>query len=199
MGTPAITTLVLASASPRRQALLTQIGLPPDKIIPADIDETPAPGERPRAYADRMAREKACAVAGPNGVSGSLVLGSDTVVSVGRRILPKTETAHEAEACLRLMSGRAHRVTTGIAIVLPGGAVRSRCVETRVQMMRLTEEDIAGYLASGEWQGKAGGYGIQGLAARLIQGLSGSYTGVVGLPVHETANMLLGAGLQRPE
>ena len=182
--------LVLASASPRRLQLLAQIGITPDEVSPSDIDETPRPGELPRPLALRLAEEKLAACV----AEGAFVLAADTVVAVGRRLLPKTESQKEAEACLRLMSGRAHRVLTGVAVRAPGGNLSSRVVITRVQMKRLSEEEIANYLASGEWRGKAGGYGIQGRAGAFIRGLSGSYTGVVGLPLYETRNMLTGLG-----
>lgn len=181
--------LVLASASPRRLELLRQIGLEPDAVAPTDIDETPRSGEQARALALRLALEKAAACA-----ERGHVLAADTVVAAGRRILPKTETREEAEACLRLLSGRAHQVITGIAVRAPDGRSRSRAVLTRVQMKRLSEAEIAAYLDSGEWQGKAGGYAIQGRAGVFIRSLNGSYTGVVGLPVHETWALLTGLG-----
>ncbi|XBQ15439.1 MAG: Maf family nucleotide pyrophosphatase [Oceanicaulis sp.] len=182
--------LVLASASPRRRDLLEQIGAPPDHIAPADIDETERPGETPRALALRLAEGKLAASRHP----GAYVLASDTVVGVGRRILPKTETREAAEACLRLMSGRNHRVFTGIAARAPDGREASRVVQTRVAFKRLDEAEIAAYLDSGEWKGKAGGYGIQGRAGAYIENLIGSYTGVVGLPVYETRQLLVGLG-----
>lgn len=183
---------VLASASPRRLDLLAQIGVHPDSVIPADIDETPAPGELPRAHAERLAREKALAVAERQ--PDAVVLAADTVVGVGRRILPKTDTPEQAEACLRLMSGRNHRVFTAIARVR-GGDVRSRVVETRIKFKRLSEIELKAYVEGGEWSGKAGGYGIQGYAGAFIAGMVGSYTNVVGLPLFETRNMLLAAGV----
>lgn len=182
--------LVLASASPRRLQLLAQIGITPDAVCPSDIDETPKPKELPRPLALRLAEEKLAACV----ADGAFVLAADTVVAVGRRLLPKTENIAEAEACLRLMTGRAHRVLTGVALRAPDGRVSSRVVVTRVQMKRLSEDDIASYLASGEWLGKAGGYGIQGRAAGFIKGLNGSYSGVVGLPLYDTQNMLTGLG-----
>lgn len=186
--TPALP-LVLASASPRRQDLLAQIGIIPAKIAPTDIDETPIKGELPRALALRLAREKALASS-----EKGFVLAADTVVGVGRRILPKTETRDEAEACLRLVSGRAHQVITGIAVRNPEGLIRAKTVMTRVKFKRLTEQEIEIYLDSEEWRGKAGGYGIQGLAGAFVAHLSGSYTGVVGLPVFETRALLEGMG-----
>lgn len=184
--------LILASASPRRLSLLAQIGIEADDVIPANINEDPIPGELPRQHALRLATEKAIAVSGAN--PGNIILGSDTVVGVGRRILPKTETREEAEICLKLMSGRAHRVYTGVAVIDLDGTVRTRVSETRVKFKRLSDQELASYLDSQEWQGKAGGYGIQGLAGAYIQSLTGSYTGVVGLPLFETRNLLTGAG-----
>lgn len=182
--------LILASASPRRRDLLTQIGLAPDDIAPTDIDETPIKGELPRALAGRLAREKLNAAHHP----GAYVLASDTVVGVGRRDLPKTETREEAEACLRLMSGRNHRVYTGVSVRAPDGREAHRIAETRIAFKRLSEPEILDYLDSMEWQGKAGGYGIQGRAGAFIVSLQGSYTGVVGLPVYETRQLLMGLG-----
>jgi septum formation protein len=180
--------LVLASASPRRLALLAQIGITPDEVIATDIDETPLKGETPRLHALRLAREKAGAVK----AEGALVLAADTVVAVGRRILPKAETEAQARKCLALVSGRTHRVYTGIALKV-GDDVRERLVETRVTFKRLTAVEIDAYIASGEWQGKAGGYAVQGLAARYITTIIGSYSSVVGLPLYETANLIEGA------
>ncbi len=181
--------LVLASASPRRQDLLAQIGIVPAKIAPTDIDETPLKGELPRALALRLAGEKAAA-----SKEAGFVLAADTVVGVGRRILPKTEAREEAEMCLRLMSGRAHQVITGIAVRNPEGGIQTKAVMTRVQLKRLTEREISDYLDSDEWRGKAGGYGIQGRAAAFVAHLSGSYSGVVGLPIYETRALLIGMG-----
>ncbi|MGD9965652.1 MAG: nucleoside triphosphate pyrophosphatase [Hyphomonadaceae bacterium] len=178
--------LVLASASPRRLALLAQIGIAPDEIIAADIDETPLPGETPRNLALRLARAKAQAVT----AEGAIVLAADTVVAVGRRVLPKAETETEARACLRLLSGRSHRVYTGVAVRGPSGAVRERLVETRVAFKVLSHQEVHAYVASGEWRGKAGGYAAQGLAGRYITSIVGSYSSIVGLPLHETANLL---------
>ncbi|KAA5804686.1 septum formation protein Maf [Alkalicaulis satelles] len=182
--------LVLASASPRRQALLTRIGAPPDQIAPADIDESPLAGETPREHAGRLARGKLDARDHP----GCYVLASDTVVAVGRRILPKTLARAEAELCLRLLSGRNHKVFTAVAVRAPDGRAASKLSETRLKMKPLSEAEIASYLDSGEWQGKAGGYGIQGRAGAFIVSLTGSYTGVVGLPVYETRQLLTGLG-----
>ncbi len=184
--------LILASASPRREALLEQIGVIPDKIIAADIDETPLKAELPRDYVLRLAREKALLVAGAN--SGARVLGADTAVACGRRILPKAEDENTARECLALLSGRAHRVYTGVALVAPDGAVRTRIVETRVKVRRLDAPAIQDYIDSTEWDGKAGGYAIQGLFAKHIVGIIGSYPNVMGLPLYEVANLLAGAG-----
>ncbi|MEO1100681.1 MAG: Maf family nucleotide pyrophosphatase [Pseudomonadota bacterium] len=181
--------LVLASASPRRLALLEQIGIKPDAVVPTHIDETPKDREQPEPLAGRLALEKAQASR-----EAGFVLAADTVVGVGRRILPKTETAAEAEMCLKLMSGRAHQVHTGIAVRAPDGAIASRTISTRVQFKRLTDHERAAYLDSGEWRGVAGGYAIQGLAGAFIRGLNGSYTGIVGLPLYETRSLLEGAG-----
>jgi septum formation protein len=190
--------LVLASASPRRLALLAQIGVEPDAVIPADIEETPQRSESPRALVRRLALEKADIAAGRarkrEDLGPALILAADTVVCVGRRILPKCEITDEAESCLRLLSGRAHRVYTGLALVTPSGARRHRLVETRLRFKRLSREDLSAYLASGEWRGKAGGYAIQGLAGAFVVRLIGSYSSVVGLPLAETAALLAGEG-----
>ncbi len=190
--------LVLASGSPRRLALLAQIGVDPDSVLPSEIDEAPRRGESARALAQRLAAEKAAQSAGlaarvPE-LAPCLTLAADTVVSVGRRILPKCEIRGEAEACLRLLSGRAHRVHTGLALALPSGALRRRLVETRVRLKRLSREEIGAYLECGEWRGKAGGYAIQGLAGAFVVRLVGSYTNVVGLPLAETCALLAGEG-----
>ncbi|MFP3942692.1 MAG: Maf family protein [Alphaproteobacteria bacterium] len=183
---------MLASASPRRRMLLGQIGVEPDAVAPADVDESVLPGELPRTHAERLAAEKARAVARDH--SGAFVLAGDTVVACGRRILPKAESEETARACLELLSGRRHRVITGLSLVTPEGALRQRTVVTAVAFKRLSAEEIAAYLASGEWQGKAGGYAIQGLAGMFVTGINGSYSNVVGLPVHETAMLLAGNG-----
>lgn len=183
---------VLASASPRRLALLEQIGLKPDRVISTDVDETPLAGELPRALAQRLARAKAHA--GAAQAQGALVLAADTVVACGRRILPKAETEAQARDCLSLLSGRAHIVMTALALHTPEG-LRERLVETRVRMKRLTAQEIDAYVASREWAGKAGGYGVQGRAGKFVLSLSGSYTAVVGLPLYETAALLEGAGV----
>lgn len=180
--------LVLASASPRRLDLLRQVGLEPAAIDPADIDETPLTGELPRAYALRMARAKLAVVKARH--AGALVLAADSVVVCGRRILPKAESEAEARLCLSKMSGRRHRVLGGVAVAGTDGKVRTRLVETIVRFKRLQPGEIADYLASGEWQGKAGGYAIQGRAAAFVAFLSGSYSNVVGLPLFETVSLL---------
>ena len=184
--------LILASASPRRLELLKQIAIAPDDIIPADIDETELPMETARVYVARLAVEKANVVASRS--TGSYVLAADTAVACGRRILPKSEDEETARNCLTLLSGRAHRVFTGVALARPDGAVISRIVETRVKLRRLDQASIDEYVRSGEWDGKAGGYGIQGLFAKHVVSIIGSYTNIVGLPLYETANMLSGAG-----
>jgi septum formation protein len=184
--------LVLASASPRRRELLAQIGLTPDHIDPADIDETPHPDETARMLALRLAREKAAAIAARH--PDAFVLAADTVVAVGRRLLGKPDDAAGAAKMLALLSGRAHRVLTGVAAVAPGGRSGARLSETRVRFKRLTREETAAYLASGEWAGKAGAYGVQGRAGAFVAALNGSYTGVVGLPLYETRALLTGLG-----
>lgn len=182
--------LVLASASPRRLELLAQIGIVPDAVIAADVDETPLKGETPRLLALRLARAKAQAAQ----ADGAVVLAADTVVAVGRRILPKAETEAQARSCLALLSGRTHRVYTGVAVKSAEANVRTRLVETRVTFKVLSKAEVEHYIASGEWRGKAGGYAVQGLAARYITTIVGSYASVVGLPLYETANLLEGAG-----
>ena len=187
--------LVLASASPRRLDLLRQVGVEPEAVDAADVDETPLKNEAPRMLAARLAREKARAVAArhPNGY----VLGADTVVSVGRRVLPKAEDQDEARACLDLLSGRAHRVMTAVALIAPGGREAARLSESRLHFKRLTAAELEGYLASDEWRGKAGGYGVQGRAGGFVLDLHGSYSGVVGLPLYETLCLLEGLGWRR--
>ena len=190
--------LVLASGSPRRLALLAQIGVEPDSVLPAEVDETPRRGESPRGLAQRLATEKAArsaklALKVPD-LPPCVTLAADTVVCVGRRLLPKCEILDEAEACLRLLSGRAHRVYTGVALATAKGAVRRRVVETRVRFKRLSREEIDAYLKSGEWRGKAGGYAVQGLAGAFVVRMVGSYSNVVGLPLAETYAMLAGEG-----
>lgn len=185
--------LVLASASPRRLDLLSQIGITPDQVIPADIDETHKRGELPRDYAVRMALEKAQAVK----VAGAYVLSADTVVACGRRVLPKTENEAEARECLSLLSGRRHRVMNGIALVSPEGIVKTRVTETIVQFKGLCAAEIDGYIASGEWRGKAGGYAIQGRAAVFVKFIRGSYSTVVGLSLYDTMQMFNSSGFLR--
>lgn len=181
--------LILASASPRRRELIARLGIEPDAVLPAEIDETPHKGELPRDYAVRMAREKASAVP-PDGH----VLAGDTVVALGRRILPKAEDEATARRCLELLSGRRHRVLSAIALRMPDGGLRERLSETSVRFKRLSDEEIAAYLAGGEWHGKAGGYAIQGAAEGLIAWIEGSHSGVVGLPLFETRALLKSAG-----
>lgn len=190
--------LVLASGSPRRLALLNQSGIEPDALRPADVEETPKKGELPRACANRLARAKAEAalksVQLDDELRGSFILAADTVVAVGRRILPKAELIDEAAQCLRLLSGRNHRVYTAVCMVTPKESFRQRLVETRVRFRRLTADDIEAYLGSGEWRGKAGGYAAQGIAGSFIVKMVGSYSNVVGLPLHETMSLLSGEG-----
>lgn len=188
--------LILASASPRRRDLLAQIGVAPDRIIAAGVDESVLGGETPRAHAGRLAAEKANTIAAANG--GALVLAADTVVACGRRILPKAEDEITARACLALLSGRAHRVYTGVALAGPGDERRLQIVETRVKVKRLSAGEIDRYVASDEWRGKAGGYAIQGAFAAHVIAIIGSYSNVVGLPLYETANLLTGAGWRAP-
>jgi septum formation protein len=190
--------LVLASGSPRRLQLLGQIGVTPDRIMPVDIDEGPKKSELPRNLVRRLAREKAEAAlarlrAEPAGAD-TLILAADTVVAVGRRALPKADLIEEATACLRLLSGRSHRVYTALALATVKGAIRQRLIEARVRFKRLSQEDIESYLASGEWRGKAGGYAVQGLAGAFVVKLVGSYTSIVGLPLYETMTLLNGEG-----
>jgi septum formation protein len=174
--------------------LLAQIGIIPDQIVSTNIDETPRPAELPRQHAQRLARAKAAAAAG----EGRFVLAADTVVAVGRRILPKAETPEQARACLDLLSGRRHHVLTAVVLTGSDGAVSERMSETSVIFVRLTEAQKLAYIAGGEWQGKAGGYAVQGFAAAFVRALSGSYSGVVGLPLFETAQLLRGRGLMAP-
>jgi septum formation protein len=190
--------LVLASGSPRRVQLINQVGIEPDSLRPTDIDETPQRGELPRACANRLARAKAEAalalVRVDEELQGSYILSADTVVAVGRRILPKAELLDEAAQCLRLLSGRNHRVHTAICLITPKEAYRQRLVETKVRFKRLSEEDIEAYLASGEWRGKAGGYAAQGIAGGFMVKIVGSYSNIVGLPLYETTTLLAGEG-----
>jgi septum formation protein len=190
--------LILASASPRRLALLNQIGVQPDHLVPAHVDETPEKGELPRKLAARLADLKALTAQHKARQSGSgtnaMVLAADTVVAVGRRILPKAELMEEASECLKLLSGRTHRVYTGLTLLTSSGSKRQRVVESRVRFKRLSQREIEAYLASTEWRDKAGGYAIQGIAGAFVVKLVGSYSGIVGLPLHETAALLAGEG-----
>ncbi|WP_209347192.1 Maf family nucleotide pyrophosphatase [Pontixanthobacter sp. CEM42] len=182
--------LILASASPRRRELLARLGVEPAQIAPADIDEDPLDQELPRDYARRMGREKALAAASAKGH----VLAGDTVVAAGRRILPKAEDEATARKCLQLLSGRRHRVLSSVALLAPDGTLREKLNETIVKFKRLSDQEIAGYLASGEWDGKAGGYAIQGAAEGLIVSIQGSHSSVMGLPLFETRALLKSAG-----
>ena len=190
--------LVLASGSPRRLSLINQAGIEPDALRPADIEEVPKRGELPRALATRLARGKAEAALNQvrldDELRGSYILAADTVVAVGRRILPKAELLDEAAQCLRLLSGRNHHVYSGVCLVTPKETFRHRLVDTRVRFKRLSDEDVEAYLASGEWRGKAGGYAAQGIAGSFIVKMVGSYTNVVGLPLYETVSLLSGEG-----
>jgi septum formation protein len=190
--------LILASASPRRLALLNQIGIEPEHLVPAHIDETPIKNELPRKLAQRLADEKTVAAqhkARAAGLAGNaLVLAADTVVAVGRRILPKAETMEEASMCLHLLSGRNHRVYTAVSMLTVAGAMRRRLVESRLRFKRLSSREIESYLASAEWRDKAGGYAIQGIAGAFVVKLVGSYSGVVGLPLNETVGLLSAEG-----
>jgi septum formation protein len=189
---------VLASASPRRLQLLERAGLSPDLLNPSDVDETAGRRETPRALSIRLAREKAARAremplvqaAGPN----AFILAADTVVGLGRRILPKATTDDEARDCLSLLSGRSHWVYSSVCLIAPGDRISSRCVETKVRFKRLSREDVDSYIACGEWRGKAGGYAIQGPAEVFVRQLTGSYSGVMGLPLYETVYLLEGAG-----
>jgi septum formation protein len=190
--------LVLASASPRRLTLLAQVGVEPDALRPSDIDESPGKGEMPRSLVTRLSRAKAeearDQIANDRELADSFIIAADTIVAVGRRILMKPRFAEEAIACLELLSGRAHRVLTGVCLITPDDRVRLKIVDTRVRFKRLSKAEIDAYIASREWRDKAGGYGIQGLAGAFVQRLDGSYTNVVGLPVAEIVNMLVGEG-----
>jgi septum formation protein len=184
--------LILASASPRRLDLLARIGVTPDAVIAADIDESVRPRELPRQHALRLAREKAGVVAAQ--APDALVLGADTVVAVGRRILPKVEDEETLRRCMQLLSGRRHRVLTGVALAVPGQGVRERLVETVIAIKRLAEEEIDFYANYGEWRGKAGGYALQGYGEAYVRHIGGSYSNVVGLPLAETRVLLKSAG-----
>ena len=190
--------LVLASASPRRLTLLGQAGIEPDALRPTSIDETPKKGEMPRALVTRLARTKALAgrdaIANDKDIADAYVLAADTIVAVGRRVLMKPRFVEEAYASLRLLSGRSHRVLTCLCLVTPEDKVRLKVVDTRVRFKRLSAEEMEAYVASREWRGRAGGYAIQGLAGCFVLRIKGSYTNVVGLPLTETVNMLMGEG-----
>lgn len=190
--------LILASGSPRRLDLLAQARIAPDRLMPMDIDETPKKAEHPRSLARRLSAEKAeaalKAIDGDPAWSGSFILSADTVVAVGRRILPKAEYLEEANAALALLSGRSHWVFTGVAVVTPSGLLRQTVVDTKVRFKRLSDREVDAYLDSGEWRGKAGAYAIQGIAGTFVQKLAGSYTAVVGLPLYETLRILEGEG-----
>ncbi|MBW9112088.1 Maf-like protein [Rhizobium cauense] len=190
--------LILASGSPRRVDLLNQAGIEPSRLMPMDIDETPKKSEHPRSLARRLSTEKAeaalAAIKGDMMWKGSYILSADTVVAVGRRILGKAEFADEASASLHLLSGRSHWVYTGVCLVTPDRKIRQKIVETKVRFKRLSGFEIENYLASGQWRGKAGAYGIQGLAGTFVQKMVGSYTNVVGLPLYETILLLTGEG-----
>ena len=184
--------LILASASPRRLELLARIGIVPDVVIPAEIDETPLPGEKPVDHAVRIAAEKAAAVLEP----GAVILAADTVVAVGRRILPKAETEVQARVCLALLSGRRHRVHSAVTLIDADGKAHHRLSTSIVTFKRLSPQEVESYIATNEWHGKAGGYAIQGRAEALIRYLSGSWSGVVGLPLFETRALLDAAGVR---
>jgi septum formation protein len=190
--------LILASGSPRRLDLLMQVGIEPARLMPMDLDETPGKTEHPRSLARRLSADKAraawTALKGDLAWQSSFVLGADTVVAVGRRILPKAEYVDEASSALNLLSGRGHWVYTGVCLITPDGRVRQKIVETKVRFKRLSGLEIDNYLASGQWRGKAGAYAIQGIAGSFVQKLSGSYTNVVGLPLTETMALLDGEG-----
>ena len=188
--------LILASASPRRLDLLAQVGIVPDAVHPADIDETPQKSEVPRNLASRLAAEKARAVA--SGFAEDFVLGADTVVACGRRSLPKPADAAEARDCLKMLSGRRHRVIGGVALVCPGGRVVVKSAVTAVKFKRLSRDEVDAYLVSEEWRDKAGGYAIQGRAALVVTEIHGDYNNVVGLPLALTAALLTGAGAWSP-
>lgn len=190
--------LILASGSPRRLELLAQAGITPDRLMPMDLDETPQRSEHPRSLARRLSREKAEAALAVTrddpAWRGAHILAADTVVAVGRRVLPKAELIDEASNALYLLSGRNHRVFTGVCLVTPDHTIRQKIIETRVRFKRLSSTEIESYLASGQWRGKAGGYAIQGLAGSFVVKLVGSYTNVVGLPLYETVALLTGEG-----
>ena len=186
--------LILASASPRRVDLLAQVGITPDEIIPADIDETPHKNELPRAYALRVSQEKANAVRISHTDKNTYILAADTVVAMGRRILGKPQDERQAREYLQKLSGRRHRIYGGVALMTPNGAVKTHAVMTQVQFKRLSPQDINAYIDTKQWQGVAGGYAIQGHADAFVKSINGSYSNIVGLPLYDTVNMLRGAG-----
>ena len=190
--------LILASGSPRRVELLAQAGIEPARLMPMDIDETPKKSEHPRSLARRLSTGKAEAalavIRSDPAYDDCYILAADTVVAVGRRILPKAEMVDEASSALHLLSGRSHRVFTGVCLITPDRKVRLKVIDTKVRFKRLSTLDIESYLASGQWRGKAGGYGIQGIAGSFVVKLVGSYTNVVGLPLYETVALLMGEG-----
>ncbi len=190
--------LVLASGSPRRLSLLEQVGIKPDLLAPATIDEAPRRTEMPRSLVKRLARDKAQNAAGSEQVAalegGAYILAADTVVAIGRRIIGKPETLDDASSTLKQLSGRGHRVFTSVCLVTPNGGYRQRIVESRVRFKRLSRQDMESYLASGEWRGKAGAYAIQGRAEAFVQKIQGSYSNIVGLPLYETIALLQGSG-----
>jgi septum formation protein len=194
----ALQKLILASGSPRRVELLQQAGVEPQALVPTDIDEEPKRSEHPRSLAKRLATEKAKAarriLEQEKKADDAFILAADTVVAVGRRVLPKADYVDEATACLRLLSGRTHRVYTAVTLINPSGRERQKLVESRVRFKRLSREEIDSYLASGEWRGKAGGYAIQGFAGTFVAKITGSYSNVVGLPLYETVSLLAGEG-----
>jgi septum formation protein len=192
---PALARLILASASPRRRELLARLGIEPAGVVSTDVDESPLPGELPRDHAVRLAAEKARAAAAA--APGAFVLSGDTVVAVGRRILPKAEDEPTARACLALLSGRRHRVFSAVALIAPDGTLRQALSETVLRFKRFSAREIDDYLAGDEWRGKAGGYAIQGAAEGLCLWLQGSHSGVMGLPLYETRKLLVAAGLVR--
>ncbi|MGB1077405.1 MAG: Maf family protein [Bdellovibrionales bacterium] len=190
--------LILASASPRRLELLKRINITPTKIIPADIDESEKPKEHPKDVALRLATEKAQKIYKENKSENTFILAADTVVACGRLTLPKGETEQDARYCLNRLSGRAHRIYTGHCVITPKGKEKSYCVETRVKFKRLSQQEIEHYIASNEWEGKAGAYGIQGLAEAFVKSITGSHSNIVGLSLYDTMNTLSGLEFFKP-
>lgn len=187
--------LILASSSPRRVDLLAQIGIVPDEIIPADIDETPLKGELPQDLCVRLAKGKAQKIADQH--PGAIIIGADSVVACGRRVIDKTTNADEAREALKQLSGRRHKVHGGLCVIDANGTARTRHCETTVSFTRLSPADIDTYIASGDWDGKAGGYAIQGLASTYVKFISGSYSNIIGLSLYDIARMLETAGYKR--